>query len=163
MNQFDTITRILDQEFFGPTANGEAFLPLLNRLTFDQVMDKRTWERYSVVEIAHHVAYWKYELVRFLGKSDLKPVFELADFPPIQSNFSQTDWSTCMAYLKSVHSAVSQAILALNPEDLERSMPDDEGSMTLGEYLLWLTTHDTYHTAQIRSMGLEGIRQGKVS
>ena len=53
--QADIVVPLFLQEFFGPSPNEEVFLPMLQELTFDQVMDKGTWEGYSVVEIAHHL------------------------------------------------------------------------------------------------------------
>jgi hypothetical protein len=161
MRQFEILVKTLDREFFGPSYNGQGLLPLLSSLDFETVMDDGTYEGYRVVEIALHVAYWKYALVKFLGSDDEcdSPPFPEANFPAVKTDFNENDWRLLLAWMQAVHSLASRGVLAITEDMMDREMPGL--GCTLEEFLVWFATHDSYHVAQIRNMGLPSLKTAR--
>ena len=50
-----------------------------------------------------------------------------------------------------------EAILSGEPADW--AQPFAEWNMTLGQAAVWLCSHDTYHLAQIRNMGIQALKR----
>ena len=53
-----------------------------------------------------------------------------------------------------MHGILRSGIEELSSEQLEAEIP--EWKVPLEQGLLWIASHDGYHTAQIRSMGVKG-------
>jgi hypothetical protein len=159
MHTTELMVKTFDREFFGPSFNGQALLPLINSLRFSQVMDVNTWEGYRIVDVILHVAYWKFTLLDFLGEASKcdPPPFALDNYLKASDGFSETDWAYLVAWLQAIHSLASKSILEIPPEQLSSDMPGLE--CTLEEFLTWLITHDTYHCAMIRNMGVNGLHE----
>ena len=51
------------------------------------------------------------------------------------------------------------AIRGLSDSRLDERMPEWKASYRRA--IAWLCTHDAYHTAQIRSMGVTGLKEAK--
>ncbi len=152
---------LADAEFGGRSFNGAPLMQTLEGLSLEQAIATGTWEGYSVWQVAHHVTYFKYFVARSLGVAGpLEPYpYEQADFAPAPPAASEAGWKEALAYLRRVHEVCMTALRRLEPERLEARMP--EWRVTYRAAIAWLCTHDTYHTAQIRSMGVPGLKEAR--
>ena len=159
-NEF--IAGMMDNEFHGPSYNGEAFLPQLRALSFDQARDDRTWEGYTAAGLAYHTAFWKYALLEHIAdEKPAPPPFSRENFPPLPRDFSPAIWEDFLSYLSGLHDALVAAVKKITPATMASAMPDPDMNCSVEQYLLWLPGHDAYHCAQIRSMGIEGLREAR--
>lgn len=142
-----------DREFRGHTFNGQSLMETLRPLTAAEAADRNTVEGYSAWDNLLHCIYFKYVVVRFLGASGpLDPYpWKEGSFPPIP-DISEEAWKAALDYAEKVHDAFLGAVANLDPARLGEAFPAWE--CTLGEALIWVPPHDTYHTAQVRNMGL---------
>jgi uncharacterized damage-inducible protein DinB len=158
------MTVLLEQaedDFDGRSFNGAPLIETLESLTAAQASTRDTWEGYSVWEVAHHVTYFKYFVARSLGAAaPLEPYpYPQVDFAPAPPEPDDEKWRATIAYLKRVHEVCMAAIRGLSDDRLEARMT--EWKATYRRAIAWLCTHDAYHTAQIRSMGVAGLKESK--
>lgn len=152
-NDLKLLLDMADREFRGHTFNGQSLMETLRPLTAAEAADRNTVEGYSAWDNLLHCIYFKYVVVRFLGASgpvDPYP-WQEGSFPPIP-DVSEAAWKAALDYAEEVHEAFLQAVADLDPARLGEAFP--AWDCTLGEALIWVPPHDTYHTAQVRNMGL---------
>jgi len=157
-NDLRLLHDMADREFRGHTFNGQSLMETLRPLTAAEAADRNTVEGYSAWDILIHCVWFKYVAVRFLGASapcDPYPWKE-GSFPPIPE-VSEEAWTNALDYAELVHDAFLGALKSLDPERLAEPFPAWE--CTLGEALIWIPPHDTYHVAQVRNMGLSRFKK----
>ena len=157
-NDLKLLIEMTNCEFRGHTFNGQSLMETLRQLTAAEAADRHTVEGYSAWDNLIHCVYFKYVVVRFLGASapcDPYPWKE-GSFPPIP-DVSETAWRSALAYSDRVHEAFLAAVRTLDPGRLGEPFPAWE--CTLGEALIWIPPHDTYHVAQVRNMGLARFKK----
>lgn len=153
---------LADAEFDGESFNGPPLMKTLDGLSPEQAAWKETWEGYSAWEVALHVAYYKFYIARALageGRTGPYP-FEKGSFGFwMPSEPTEAAWKEVRAYLRKSHKLAMEAIGAASGAKLGEIMPKWE--IPFAKAATWLCTHDTYHTAQIRSMGVPGLKEAK--
>ncbi len=112
-------------------------------------------------EVAHHVTYFKYFVARSLGAAAAAGAVPVpaGRFCPGTAEPDDEKWLETIAYLKRVHEVCMAAIRGLSDDRLDARMP--EWKVPYRRAIAWLCTHDAYHTAQIRSMGVAGLKESK--
>jgi uncharacterized damage-inducible protein DinB len=149
-----------DAEFGGDSFNGPSLMATLECLTPDMAAYDLTHEGYSAWEIALHLAYFKH----FIAKA-LDPGIEAYPLPKGPSGFgtvpvpTQEAWRELLDYLRAIHSRVMQLVRAAPESRFDEPTPRWE--VPIGKAVAWLFTHDTYHTAQLRNMGVPGLKEPK--
>jgi hypothetical protein len=166
------IIKNADDEFHGKAFNLHSLIETLRQLNEVSASDTNTFEGYCAWEIANHVCYAKIMILQSLnnlhGNSEdsgymlgIKPIpFEFKDFAPIPENISVDSWSKFLNYFEKVHENCMNAIKDMSAEMFSMIMP--EWKIPYGEIIAWLFTHDTYHNAQIRNMGISQLKEKKV-
>ncbi len=152
---------LADAEFDGRSFNGAPMIKMLEGLSLGQAVATATWEGYSVWQVVHHVTYFKYFVARSLGAADpLEPYpYEQVDFAPAPPEATEAKWRETLAYLRRAHAVCMTALKRLEPGRLDAQMP--EWKVAYRAEVAWLCTHDTYHTAQIRNMGVPGLKEAR--
>lgn len=151
------LVELADAEFDGESFNGPSLMATLEKLSPEAAASHDTFEGYSAWETAIHCLYFKYFIARSLGAAG--PV---EPYPYEQESFVRVEgadveaWKKLDAYHRRVHNAVWTAIAGLDDARLDSTMP--EWKIPYRAAIAWLATHDTYHAAQIRNMGVPGLR-----
>jgi uncharacterized damage-inducible protein DinB len=155
------IAQLADDEFDGECFNGPSFMKTLGKLDASMAAYSDTFEGYSAWDVALHCAYYKYVLAKALGA-------ELGDYPFDKENWgfgaspptgSPEAWAALLAYLPRAHKAVWDAARAMPEAKLDEAYA--EWKVSYAKALSWLASHDTFHGAQIRSMGTPGLKSRK--
>ena len=73
------------------------------------------------------------------------------DFAKMPENASEEGWKELLAFGGKVQELLLEALRSALKEDLEKTIKP--WKITVGGVVAWLSGHDTYHTAQIRSAG----------
>lgn len=145
---------LTESEYNGTSFNGPGLAKWLKTLTLDQVTSTNTLEGYTVWGIVLHLMYWKDQLLRELGATD-PPPFPYAgkDFPALPEVQSAAAWQQTLAEQDVLHTTYIAALRAFPAEKLGEKMA---WGCTYRESIAWMATHDTYHTAMMRNMGVPG-------
>jgi hypothetical protein len=153
---------LANDEFAGHSFNGLSLMKTLDSLDAAQAAWTATWEGYSAWEVALHVAYYKFYIARALageGRTGPYP-FEKGSYGFwMPAERSEAAWAEARAYLVTSHGLAMEAIGAASGEKLAETMPKWE--MPFRKAAVWLCSHDSYHTAQIRSMGVPGLKEAR--
>ena len=149
-----------DEEFDGKPFNGLSFMATIERLDPDMAFWSDTHEGYSAWSVALHVAYYKYFVAKSLGAAaPIEPYpFEKGSYgfgKPATADAAS--WKAVLDYSRKAHSIVMAAIRAAGPEKLAQMMP--EWDIPYGKTVAWLASHDVFHGAQIRNMGVPGLKE----
>jgi len=152
-----------DKEFEGESFNGPPLMATLDSLSAEEARSEATYEGYSAWEIAVHCAFYKHTIAEALGETVEKFPYEEKNFSPLPAPAGaaadDAAWKSARALLRRSHHAVMKAIRAASPEKLDETWP--EWDVPFWEAVAWLCTHDVFHNAQIRSMGLPSLRTHK--
>jgi hypothetical protein len=159
--RFALLLEMADREFEGDSLNGPSLMRTLDSLDAAEAASTRTYEGYSAWETALHCAYYKYLIARGLGGgAELEPYpFVKGNFSPLPQPAGAAEWQRARDFLRLAHSSCMAAIRAASPERLDGVFAAWE--MSFGHAISWLCTHDIYHNAQIRSMGLPSLKHPK--
>ena len=145
---------ITEKEFHGGSFNGPSLMTMLKELALDEVTSTDTFEGYAVWGIVLHLMTWKHQLATWL---DAPGVPEYAhpgeNWPAIPENPTQEAWETTLATIEGIHNAYVTALRSF-PEGKLGEVIEAWGC-SWADAIAWMTTHDTYHIAQIRNMGLK--------
>ena len=145
---------ITEKEFHGGSFNGPSLVKLLEELTLDEVTSTDTFEGYSVWGIVLHLLNWKQYLADALDAPGLPDYpYPKANWPAVPENPTQEAWEEMLSVIENVHNAYVAALRALPPDKLGEKY--EAWGCSWAEAIAWMTTHDTYHIAQIRNMGLK--------
>ena len=150
----DLLTQMTQDEFDGVSFNGRSLIKTLGGLTLPQITSKQTLEGLSVWEVALHLAYWKYFLTRKIapGGDTCEFPYDEKDWPSTPSEPTEEEWKRTLENLRALHGDYIQALRSLPEERLDEEWAD--WKCTCLKALSWMATHDSYHTAQIRNMGV---------
>ena len=152
-NAVKWIAEITEVEYRGKSWNGKSFRDTLNGYSLGQVTSAETYEKFTVWAVVLHNIYWKWKLLRVLNPEDETPyVYEEKSFPALPEPEDQAAWEKTLADSDAVHDAYMAALKGLTAEQLEQ--PAADWGCSIGEAVGWMSTHDSYHTAQIRNMGV---------
>lgn len=148
------IIAITENECHGVSFNAPSLRKMLDGLTLEEVTSTATYEGYSVWAIVQHLMFWKYQLAAWLNAPGL-PAYP---YPPenwavIPENPSLDAWIDALSTMDAIHAAYIVALRDLPNGKLEETI--EAWGCTWAEAIAWMTTHDTYHIAQIRNMGLK--------
>ena len=132
---------------------------MLEGLTLDEVTSTGTFEGYSVWGIVLHLMTWKQQLAAWLEAPGLPDYAHPGEnWPAIPENPSQETWEATLTTMEGIHNAYVAALRELPPGKLDEKI--EAWGCSWAEGIAWMTTHDTYHTAQIRNMGLKKFEEG---
>lgn len=153
------IIDITEREYRGMSFNAPPLRTMLNKLTLEEVTSTDTYEGYSVWGIVLHLAYWKYWLAGFLGAQALPPFpYEQKNWPALPAECTEQAWRTLLADMDAIHAAYIETLRVFPAERLSEVT---EWKYSYGDVITWMSTHDTYHIAQIRNMGLKHFAEGE--
>ncbi|OHE65425.1 MAG: hypothetical protein A2Z99_14380 [Treponema sp. GWB1_62_6] len=157
----ESMLGMADKEFDGESFNGPSLMATLDSLTAEQAASEATFEGYSAWEIAIHCAWYKHFIARSLGaKVELFPYpYAEKNFAPIPAPPDDVAWKTTRAVLRRAHHEAMQTFRDASSEELDAMF--SEWGVPFREAIAWLCTHDVFHNAQIRTMGVPGLRQPK--
>lgn len=152
--RIETLIRIANAEFNGPSLMGQAFFPCIKALSLDMVTRADTFEGYSVWEIALHVLYHKYATIRLIKNSPEIPeyLYEETDWPTPGMKTDKSSWEKLLAEIKAMHETWIKALETFPMSRYNEPIP--AWNCTVGQVLECIACHDMYHVAQIRNMGL---------
>jgi uncharacterized damage-inducible protein DinB len=155
-SRIELLVKITENEFAGNPFNGPSLLKTLQSLSIEQIRSTETLEGTSVWAVTLHLIYWKDSLCQKLGgKSAFDPFpHEQKDWPSITGDKTADSWSTTTTDLGKAHKAYINALETLPERRLKEEIAD--WKCTLLEAVSWMSTHDLYHAAQIRNMGVKG-------
>jgi hypothetical protein len=159
--RYTLLLELADQEFEGDSFNGPSLMKTLDGLSAAEAASTETYEGYSAWETAVHCGYYKYLIARALGGGEeLEPYpYAKANFAPLPSPAGESEWRAARDYLRLAHRACMGTIRAAPAQKLDGEFAAWKTSFA--KAISWLCTHDSYHNAQIRSMGLPSLRETK--
>ena len=149
---------LADQEFSGESFNGPSLIRTLELLTPEMAAYSATYEGYSAWSVALHVAYFKH-FVAFAFDSSVG-AYPLQKGPSgfgMPNDTGLSAWNELLAYLREVHAAGMRLFRAAEDPRLNEIMP--RWKVPFVQAISWLCSHDTYHCAQIRNMGVPGLKE----
>ena len=143
----------LDSVFYGKAWHGAALLPTIEKFPLVPAAIEDD-EGYSAWKLTLHCAYWKYDVRRRLVLEGTKPTFgrKPRDFPRLPEDITEETWKADKDFLEKEHRRLRTAVLALPDKLLDEKPP--RGSFTYAGYILGAASHDVYHTAHIRNLGV---------
>ena len=142
---------LTESEYNGGSFNSPNLVKTLAEYSLDQVTSTNTFEGHTVWGVVLHLIYWKHQLAAALGGEVGALSFDGSDFPPLPEDKSEAAWGRTLAEMDKVHAAYIAALEAFDEQRLGDKMA---WGCTYGEVIAWMATHDTYHTAMIRNMGV---------
>lgn len=148
------LIHLTEVEYRGHSFNGYSLMETVRPLTLDQVLSKKTHQSFTVWGLVLHCAYFKWKLTLFL-RPDV-PIdfpYEQTDFPALPEDRSSDAWRESLMVSDRIHDAYIEVLRAVEG-DFGHSVIQ-EWDCGFGEAIAWIATHDTYHNAQIRNMGLK--------
>jgi hypothetical protein len=147
-------------QFDGDSYDGPSFMKTLESLSPEAAASMETHEGYSAWEVALHVLYYKYYFIKALGAASAVEPYPYPEghfvSPP---ELSQEAWSLLHSRLRAAHTASMDAVRAFPEERLDELVPG--WGEPFGKGIAWLCGHDGYHAAQIRNMGVPGLKTPK--
>lgn len=160
-NELGALADLADSEFDGTSYNGSSLLATLGRIDAAGASADSTFEGYSAWSVVLHVAWCKWVVARSLLGDAADAVLGPYPWPEGKGGFlepsdpSPAAWAELLAYLSKVHAIAMKALREADAAALAREVP--EWKIPLDKAAAWLCSHDTYHTAQIRNMGVPGL------
>jgi len=160
-NELGALADLADSEFDGESYNGASLMATLGKIDAAAAASDSTFEGYSAWSVVLHVAWCKWVVARALLGEAAAAVLGPYPWPEGKGGFlepadpSPAAWAEVLAYLPRLHAMTMKAMREADAAILSREVP--EWKIPLGKAAAWLCSHDTYHTAQIRSMGVPGI------
>ncbi|MAG14237.1 MAG: hypothetical protein CMN78_06545 [Spirochaetales bacterium] len=153
-DKVEMLVQITKDEFDGNSFNGPPLIKTLQSLSFEQITSIETYEGYSVWAIVLHLIYWKHTLTAYLGGSpgvDPFP-YEEKDWPGPPESPTPEAWEKTMEHLRGAHEHYLSALKKRSAESLNDEIAD--WKCNVAKAVSWMATHDLYHVAQIRNMGV---------
>lgn len=161
--RLEAMLDMADKEFEGESFNGPPLMATLDSLSAREARSEATYEGYSAWEIAVHCAFYKHIIAAALGETVEPFPYEEKNFSPLPEAAGETAddaaWRSARALLRRSHHALMKAAREASIQKLDEIWP--EWDVPFREAIAWLCTHDVFHNAQIRSMGLPSLKQPK--
>ena len=151
------LATLSNQECLTGSLNNVSLLETLRSLSPEEAASKDTYEGYTAWGMALHVLYYKHLVAVELGAEVPPYEYEKTDYPELTSSPSQAGWEKLVEEIEQTHRGLIVALEKAKPERLADSY--EAWEMPLGEAIGWIISHDTYHNAQIRNMGLLSLRE----
>ncbi len=148
---------VIDAEFFGKSWNGPSLTATLDRLSAAEAADDTTWEGYSAWSIALHCAKCKRVVAVDLGVRAPDWDYGEETWFPAPADPSPEAWERDRELLRVMHDLSMGALRSLPEARLADEMPS--WKRPWGQVIAWLATHDAFHGAQLRSMGLPALKE----
>ena len=148
---------LANQECLTGSLNSLSLLETLRSLSPEEASSKDTYEGYTAWGMALHVLYYKHLVAVELGAKVPSYTYEKKDYPELPSIPSREAWDKLVGEIEQTHRSFIAALEKAEPELL--AAPYESWEMPLGEAIGWIISHDTYHNAQIRNMGLASLRE----
>jgi len=140
----------------GHSFNGPSLMETVCPLTLEQVISTATHQSYTVWGIVLHCAFFKWKMIRFIDPhAAIDFRYEKTDFPRLPMERSRAAWGETLVHSDRIHEHYMRLLSSLPESFLDRAI--GEWDCSAGQAIAWLAAHDTYHNAQIRNMGLEGL------
>ena len=153
-NDLALIISLTESEYNGMSFNAPPLRKMLDELTLEEVTSTETYEGYSVWGIVLHVLYWKYQFAAWLDAPGLPDyTYQKDNWPALPDILSQEAWDETLAVMDGCHNAYVAALHALPDGKLNEKM--EAFGCSWADGIVWMSTHDTYHIAQIRNMGIK--------
>ncbi len=150
---------VINAEFNGKSWNGTSLMATLEKLSASEALSIKTWEGYSAWSIAIHCAKCKHIVAKDLGEPVAKWAFAEDEWFPAPIDTSDEAWVKDKALFITIHESCMKAIRSLTETGLQDIMPSWKAKYS--EVIAFLCTHDSFHGAQIRSMGLPSLKDNK--
>lgn len=154
IDELKWISYLTEREYTAGSFNGPAFIQTVRKLTVEQAADADTHDGYTSWAIVLHDAYFKWKVLEFFHPGRHEWPYERKSFPAIPEATDE-NWQATISFSDEIHGAYLALLDKLTSEDVEREIPEWECSV--GQALAWIATHDSYHAAQIRNMGVKGL------
>jgi len=152
---------LIDKEFQGKSWNGPSFIATLDRLDAAEAAATTTWEGYSAWELGRHSAICKFIILDDLGIQVPEWPYGRAPYFAAPTDASPAAWEQDRRLYRLVHDRCLAGLKAQPESILTEAMPTWKAPWL--DIISWLATHDAFHGAQIRSMGLPSIKEAKHS
>jgi uncharacterized damage-inducible protein DinB len=154
----DWIIRMANQEFRGKSLNFTSLMETCRALGAEEAASTDTYEGYSAWDNLVHCLFFKWDLLKILQKEGPVSPYPWAEgsFPPIEDT-SPAAWDASLEYAEKLHDHLMRVLAELPQEAYEETHP--RLKVSLKDSMLFLANHDTYHTAQIRNMGLPSFHK----
>jgi hypothetical protein len=124
--------------------------------------DTDTREGYSAWSVAVHVAFFKHYVAKALLGEEAAGNFpfevdehEFGTQGERDAEAEAERWQAILEYLPVIHEVTSGAIREASPAKFAETVSG--WTKSLGELVGWYLSHDSYHIAQLRSMGVPGL------
>lgn len=142
----------LDSVFYGKAWHGGALLPTIEKFALAPAAIENE-EGFSAWKITLHCAFWKFDVTRRITRGK-KPTFDRKprDFPRLPDQISEESWKADKSFLIEEHKKLRRAVLTLPDKLLDETPP--KGAYTYEGYILGAASHDVYHAAHIRNLGV---------
>lgn len=159
-NYLDYALDAMETEFRGKSWNGLSLMATLDKLSAAEAASAATWEGYSAWAIALHCAKCKRIVAEGLGAKFAAPwPFPDELWFPAPPAATDEAWARDKATLVAAHDAAIGALRNVDERKLDQIMPFWKAPW--GKVIAWLSSHDSFHGAQIRSMGLPTLKVKK--
>jgi uncharacterized damage-inducible protein DinB len=147
---------LTDTEYQGKSVNGKSFKETLNALSFEEAMNRETFEGFSAWDMVFHNFYWKNEILSFIGEK-IETGFEEKNFPKKKELDNEAEWKEMLELSDTIHTQYMKALENLEEDALDEDI--ESWDMKLGHAIAWIASHDSYHNAQLRSMGIPSLKE----
>ena len=149
------LSDMTQNEFDGTSFNSPSLVKTLSGLSLEQVTSPTTTEGYTVWGIVLHLIYWQYGLTCELGGDggfDEFP-YEKTDWPSMPGDTSVDAWNIVLEHQRTAHTSYIATLEGFAVARLADEIPAWKCSFL--KAVSWMATHDLYHAAQIRNMGIK--------
>lgn len=146
----------LDAVFYGEAWHGAALLPTLRQIGIAAALEENA-EGFSPWKIVLHCAYWKFFVRRALAFDGAGLSFARSpeDFPDLPAERTSAVWDADVLFLEEEHRLLRTSVEDF-PDDRLADRSPEEG-VTYAGLILGAASHDVYHTAHIRNLGVQSF------
>jgi hypothetical protein len=147
--EIEHLLGLLDEAYKRAAWHGPNLRGSVRGLTAREAAWRPKARRHNIWEIVVHAAYWKYTVRRrMLGEKRGSFSLQGSNWFLRPVDRSEKAWRADVLSLDSEHQRLRDAVLALQPEYLDRPA---RGSKTLARRLIaGIALHDVYHAGQIQ-------------
>lgn len=151
------LVRLLDEAYSRKAWHGPNLRGSIRGVTAEEAAWRPAAKRHCIAELVTHAAYWKYAVRRKLIGAD-RGSFALkgSNWFPIARRLDSEAWAGSVRLLDGEHRTLREAVLALNPRDLNKK--PSATRYTRVALIQGITAHDLYHAGQIQL--LKRLRRG---